>query len=409
MQPRVCIVTEIFHPEDSGGMGRQAHSLAERLIGKGIIVDAVTRKIIAQSPSREYVGLVDVVRLPPSGVLKGKGWAALVPVAWFSLRMLLWLVRRARLYDVLLVQGTKTMLIPVFFAGFFSRARCLLKIDAFADIGEEVGAESLARMRLSSGSLPVRLWGLLRNGLLRRADGIIAISREIRAALLARGVAGTKIHSIPNGIDFAKFRPLPRAERDALRVRLGLPPDRVIVIFTGRLSRGKGLLMLAQVWRSLARDRPDIHLVIVGSGQNSSDDCETELRELISSQHLEHCVQFTGQVSDVPAYLQAADIFVLPSESEGFPLALIEAMGACKPCIVTQVSGAGEVVRDRENGLLIPIADPDALDGALRWLLDQPARWDEMGALARKTVLDFCEIDSVTARYAALLRSLCEV
>src|SRR6202007_1327431 len=108
MQLRVCIVTEIFHPEDKGGMGRQAHALAERLIQEGIHVDAVTRRIMAESPVRERVGLVDVTRLPPPGVLKGRGWAALWPVTWFSLRLLVWLLRRVNSYDVLLVQGTKT-------------------------------------------------------------------------------------------------------------------------------------------------------------------------------------------------------------------------------------------------------------------------------------------------------------
>jgi glycosyltransferase involved in cell wall biosynthesis len=116
-------------------------------------------------------------------------------------------------------------------------------------------------------------------------------------------------------------------------------------------------------------------------------------------------VQFTGQVDDVTGYLQAADIFVLPSEAEGFSLALIEAMGAGKHCIVTRVGVAGEVVRDRENGLLVPIGDAAALTEAFRWLLQHPDRWEEMGSLARKTVLDFCERDSVVRRYDELFRS----
>jgi glycosyltransferase involved in cell wall biosynthesis len=405
MQLRVCIVTEIFHPEDRGGMGRQAHALAECLIRTGIQVDAVTRKILPQSPSREQVGLVDVTRLPPAGVLKGRGWAALLPVGWFSFRLLLWLLRRANSYDVLLVQGSKTMLIPVFLASLVSRSGLVIKIDAFTDIGEEVGADSLAKMGLSPRSLPVRVWSRLRNSLLRRADGVIAISQEIHAALLARGVRPERIHSIPNGVDFGRFRPLPADARRELRARLELPLDRIIVIFTGRLSRGKGLPMLADVWGSLCQERADIHLLIVGSGRDSYDDCEPELRAFCTGRHLEHCMQFTGQVDDVTAYLQAADIFVLPSEAEGFSLALIEAMGAGMPCIVTRVGVAGEVVRDGENGMLIPIGDAAALAEALRWMLQHPDRWEQMGSLARQSVLDFCAMDSVVRRYVELFRS----
>jgi len=409
MKLRVCIVSEIFHPEDTGGMGRQAHALAERLIGKGLDVDAVTRRISPTSPSRERVGLVDVTRLPPAGVLKGRGWAALLPVGWFSLRLLLWLLRRTNTYDVLLVQGTKTMLIPVFLAGLISRSRRVLKIDAFTDIGEEVGADSLAKMGLSPGSPTVRLWGFVRNQLLKRADGIIAISQEIRAVLLTRGITAGKIHSIPNGIDFNRFQRLPSSRKEGLRTQLGLPLERILVIFTGRLSRGKGLAMLLEVWRSLVSNRSDLHLLLVGSGRDSYDDCEQELRSFVSSRHLEHCVQFTGQVEDVTQYLQAADIFVLPSEAEGFALALIEAMGVGKPCIVTRVGVASEVVRDRDNGIVIPVRDAAALTEAFSWMLQHADRWEEMGSLARKSAVDFCEIDSVTERYVSLFRSLREL
>jgi glycosyltransferase involved in cell wall biosynthesis len=414
VQIRLCIVSEIFHPEDKGGMGRQAHALAERLIARGVHVDAVTRKTIAGSASRERVGLVDVTRLPPAGVLKGRGWAALLPVGWFSLRLLCWLLRRANFYDVLLVQGTKTMLIPVFMAGLASRSRRVLKIDAFADIGDEVDPGSLAKMGLSPRSPVVRLWSGLRNRLLRRADGIIAISQEIRAVLLSRGVPAARIHSIPNGIDFKLFQPASAALRAERRARLGLPAAGVLVIFTGRLSRGKGLPMLVEVWDSLMKRSArtssaagsEMHLLIVGSGRHSYDDCEAEIKAFVASHGLDSSVHFTGQVTNVTEYLQAADLFVLPSESEGFPLALIEAMGAAKPCIVTRVSGAAEVVRDRENGMLIPIGDPAALRDALQWLLADPDRWAEMGRLARKTVLEFCEIESVADRYLGLLRCL---
>ena len=403
---RICIVTEIFHPEDKGGMGRQAHAMAERLIGKGLKVDAVTRKIMMESPDRELVGLVPVTRLPPSGVLKGQGWRALMPVLYFSLRLFYWLLCRARAYDVWLVHGTKTILIPVFLARLVCRTKCVLKIDAGGDIGEEVGADSLAKMGLSARSPIILAWSSLRNYLLRRADGVIAISQEIRSALLARGVETGRIHAIPNGVDMQQFFPVTPSAKARLRLQLGLPPVETLVTFAGRLSRAKGLLMLARVWSSLIQSHKGIHLALVGSGGYSFDDCEAELKEFVQQNLLADTVSFVGQVSNVADYLQATDLFVLPSDSEGFPLALVEAMAVGKPSIVTRVSGAVDIVADRDNGMLVPIGDAEALESAFEWLFAHRDEWDSMGQKARATVLRHCEISSVTERYVNLFRSI---
>jgi glycosyltransferase involved in cell wall biosynthesis len=403
---RICIVTEIFHPEDTGGMGKQAHALAERLIGRGLTVAAVTRKITPQSPDRETVGLVPVTRLPPSGLLKGRGWSALGPVLYFAMRLQWWLLCHARSYDVLLVQGTKQMLLPVFLTRLVGRCKCVLKVDAFADISEDVGPETLAKMGLSARSPPVRAWRALRNFLLRRADAVIAISSDIRNVFLVRGVDSARIHSIPNGIDMSQFDSIPQSAKAPIRVRLGLPVQPVLAIYSGRLSRAKGLLTLAVAWKSLTQRYRDIHLLIAGSGSSSFDNCEAELKDYMRRHGLNDTVSFLGQVPNVCDYLQAADLFVLPSDSEGFPLGLVEAMAVGLPSVVTRVSGAVDVVRDRDNGILIPIQDAGALEAAFEWLLRNRDQWESIGRKARTTVREYCELTSVTDRYLALFQSL---
>ena len=117
--PRICIVSEIFHPEDQGGQGKQAFELARHLYRQGAQVSVVTRRNFVGSSRREFIDGVNITRLPPSGLLKGLGWAA-IPRTLYFLAGLLWhLIRHRDRYDVLLVQGVKGVLIPTFVAAAF--------------------------------------------------------------------------------------------------------------------------------------------------------------------------------------------------------------------------------------------------------------------------------------------------
>jgi glycosyltransferase involved in cell wall biosynthesis len=121
-----------------------------------------------------------------------------------------------------------------------------------------------------------------------------------------------------------------------------LLPDGLLAIYTGRLSRAKGLLMLLEVWTPIARAHPDVHLILVGSGERSFDGCEQELREHVRRNDLQSRVTFTGHVENVAEYLHASDLFVSCSDSEGFGLSLVEAMAAERPCVSTSVGVAPE-------------------------------------------------------------------
>jgi glycosyltransferase involved in cell wall biosynthesis len=194
------------------------------------------------------------------------------------------------------------------------------------------------------------------------------------------------------------------AQRSRLRAQLGLPADRIVVNFTGRLSRAKGLSMLLDVWRELAADGRPVHLALVGSGSHSFDNCEPELRAFITEHGLGGTVSLPGAVSNVEEWLQAADVFVFPSEYEGLPLALLEAMACGLPAVATRVGAVGEVVSDRENGLLIAPRDPGELRTALQWTLAHQEQWPDLGAAARATVVERFSLDAVSASYAAALQ-----
>src|SRR5678816_4960304 len=198
---RLCLVTEIFHPEDQGGQGRQAFALARRMSAHGAVVTVATRRNFAVSAANEVIDGIRISRLAPTGLLKGKGWRAVLPTLYFLVLLLRQLVRTRDSYDVILVQGVKAALIPTLLATWLLRKRCIVKVDAIAELEQELTPESLARMKLREGATIVRLWARLRDALLRRAHATVAISAEIEAALVRRVGAATRVVRIPNGLE----------------------------------------------------------------------------------------------------------------------------------------------------------------------------------------------------------------
>jgi glycosyltransferase involved in cell wall biosynthesis len=405
---RLCIVSEEFYPEDRGGLGTQAFQLAKYLATLGMDVNVVTRKTLAESPRREVLDGLAISRLPPTGVLKGAGWRAIVPTMRFLLSLIVWLVYHSRQYDVLLVQGVKGTLLPAMVMKVLFRKRYVIKIDAAFDIVQDIAPESLAKMGLSSRAPIVRIWKRLRTRVLRNSAALVAISSEIRTLLRERGLPEGRIRAIPNGIDLERFYPVSDTERAQLRQRLGIEGS-PLAIYTGRLARAKGLHVLLAAWESFVRTHPDAQLVLVGSGAGSHDDCEDELREWVASKRLQSCISFSGQVDNVAEYLQAADFFVSVSESEGFGLALAEAMASGLPCISTPVGIAPEVLVNGVNGSLVAIDRVDALAAALVWMTSHSEHWSIMGANARDAVVSRYDMQAVGNQYAELIRSAARV
>jgi len=397
---RVCLITEIFHPEDQGGQGRQAFALARGLCALGAKVSVLTRQNYPDSNRHDLIDGISITRLPPNGTFKGKGWRAVAPTLRF-LGGLLWrLWRTRRDYDVLLLHGVKAILLPPALLGTMCRKRWVVKIDAIAEFEQELAPESMASMGLSRGSRIVRWWARLRDALLKRADAVVAISGEIETALVRRLGSAVTVARIPNGLE-------PRPELSAhskreLRDELGLP-QQTLVTCTGRLSRAKGLPMLLETWRQICASRTDVHLAIVGGGNSAFDNCEAELRAYVQDNELQDRVTFTGYVPDVTNHLRASDLFVMFSESEGFGLALLEAMAEGLPCITTSVGVAPEIVQHGENGWLMPARDPVAARAALTNALNSMPRWEAMGEKARAAVAARFDMDQVAAAYLRLL------
>jgi glycosyltransferase involved in cell wall biosynthesis len=230
---------------------------------------------------------------------------------------------------------------------------------------------------------------------------VVAISAEIQAQLLKQGVAQARIARIPNAVDTEKFRGVSAEEKLQLRGRLGLPADKTVLVFAGRLSRAKGLPMLIEAWPALVQRYPQLYLVIVGSGKLSFDDCEDSLREFVGAHNLQDSVNFAGESPRVYEYLQAADVFIFPTEYEGFSLALVEALSSAIVAVVTSVGAAPDLIRHGQNGFLFPPKDPQAMLAVLNEALEQTQRWPAIAAAARDSVAPF-DLNVVADRYSEL-------
>jgi glycosyltransferase involved in cell wall biosynthesis len=213
-------------------------------------------------------------------------------------------------------------------------------------------------------------------------DLSLTVSQGVKDYLLKEiGLNPAKVRVVPNGVDLARIdaaRPGPEVRRD-----LGLPEEVPVVGLVGRLDHwGKGHKELFTALAQL-KERWPCQALIVGGGRRME-----EIKQAAADLGLAGEVHFLGARQDVPDLLQAMDIFVLPSYSEGVSLALLEAMAAGLPVIATAVGGTPEAVTDGVTGLLIPSRDAGALAEALERLLSDPALAKNLGENARKAVAE---------------------
>ncbi len=245
---------------------------------------------------------------------------------------------------------------------------------------------------------PVRL---LNRALWRGIDAGIAISGAIRAfSLRVEGAPAERLHTVPYGLDPATIPARPDA-RAALRAALGLPADALLVGSVCRLVEQKGLLYGMRGFAAVAGEIPGAHYVIAGDGPLRPA-LEAEARALDVSER----VHFLGWRDDAHAVFAALDVFLAPSLWEGFGLVFLEAMAHRLPVISTTVSAIPEIVVDGETGWLVPPRDTDALAGALRAALTDPAARQARGANGRARLEAEFTVEAMVERTLAVYRNV---
>jgi glycosyltransferase involved in cell wall biosynthesis len=402
---RVYVLTPSFPPVD-GGQEKHLLELSQSLVAAGASVQVITRRVDRNFAPAELMGSVPVLRYSPFGEIKGVGMRA-VPRLGFLLCKMLWrLVKDARNYDIVLVSGFNFMPISAILAALITRKPCVVRPESPLEVTEAVGAQSRAKMGMAENSASMRALRAMRRLAARRVDRYVAISAEIAVGLKHVGVDPARIIAIPNGISVERFTGVTPDRKAHLRATLGLPADDLLMIYTGRLAASKGLMTLIEVWQEIAADHPEAHLVVVGTGRGSFDDCEPALREFIARHALTGRVTLTGSVPNVDEYLQACDLFVFPSDYEGFSLSILEAMCVGLPMVSTRVGIAAELEDGGCFGLLVPPKDKVAFREALRSLLADPVRRAQMSVGAQAAVRAGYSSEAEARRYLQLFAEL---
>lgn len=228
---------------------------------------------------------------------------------------------------------------------------------------------------------------------------VMILNEGMREEGLAEGFRPEQLYWMPNPVDTDEFAPSPGRRRE-LRERFGLPLDAPVVLYLGRVAPEKSLEYLVDAFARVLPRAPHSVLVFVGDGAVRKD-LEQQARRLgLPPEN----VRFAGMVkpSDVPAWLQASDIYTLVSFNEGFPCALLEAMSAGVASVVTDIPANRQLIDHGEQGLLAPAGNADAIgDAILRLVEDESAR-GRMGEAARRRVLDNYSLDRIADRYEAL-------
>ena len=198
------------------------------------------------------------------------------------------------------------------------------------------------------------IWGKRVKSVLETADALITVSRKNEECIRKLGIT-KQIHVIPNGFRSDLFCPRDRA---GCRKTLGLPPEKKILLAVGNLAAVKGQRYLVEAMAELVKEQQDLLCVIVGSGP-----LKGKLEQQIRSLGLEEHVLLVGgrPHEEIPLWMNACDVFVLPSLNEGNPTVLFECLGCGRPFLGTTVGGVPEIISSDSYGFLVEPASSDDL------------------------------------------------
>jgi glycosyltransferase involved in cell wall biosynthesis len=217
-------------------------------------------------------------------------------------------------------------------------------------------------------------------------EGIFFQNRDDAGVFRESGIIGPETRVLFTrgvGVDTKRFAAAP------------LPPPPPVFLLVGRLLEAKGLPEYAVAARMLKARYPAARFQVLGPPEQGFGSVDLDR---VRAWEAEGCIEYLGRTDDVRPFLAAAHVLVLPSWREGAPTSIMEGMSAGRPAVVTDVPGCREVVRDGENGCLVPVRDARALARALENFILAPESIARMGAAARETAVRECDAEHVAAQ-----------
>ncbi|MDD5657070.1 MAG: glycosyltransferase family 4 protein [Elusimicrobia bacterium] len=373
-RPSVVMVSASFHPH-VGGAEKQALELSAALRARGTEVRVLTRRLPGL-PAREELRGVAVERLWCAG-------GGVLNALTFMLSLGAWLWRRRAGYDAVHAHLAGSPALAAAAVGRALGKRVLIKLGGGRGIGElAASAASLAgRLKLAAFA--------------RLKPQFVCVTGEL-AEECARYLGAVPVRVQPNGVDIARYRPAALEEKLRLRRELGWPAG-LGFLYVGRLSWEKRLDWFLSRWLARAAEGGEF-IAFVGAGP--------ELAKLRSGAggELGRRVFILPPMPEIERAYAAADVFVLPSVSEGLSNALLEAMASGLAVLASRVGGTAEAVEDGRQGLLFAADRAAELDRALGRLRAEPELAPRLGAEARRKAEAEFSIEKTAQAYERLYR-----
>jgi glycosyltransferase involved in cell wall biosynthesis len=378
---KILMIIGQYYPI-AGGAERECQKLSRRLAQEGMKVSVLTQ-YCKGIPDDEVIDGIHVYR-------KMRGWhlfeyTYMLSVFWF-------LLRHIGKYDVIQCFGLYLFIPPVALIRCLFGKRAIARIEGPGDSGDFKRIKKLRCGNLILSSAKV-------------FDRIVAISDEICREIKAHGIPDQSVIRIPNSVDVAHFQP----------GRNGRGRGGGNICFIGRLAAEKGVDYLIKAMGKVKKEVGGIKLFLVGDGP-----LRRELEDLSRHLNLMDNTVFVGHADAVLTYYQGADIFVLPSLSEGLPLSLLEALSCGLPVVATAVGGSREILdpkheeapiprsayRIGECGLLVNPEDIEGLADAVLRLINDRVLSDSLSKKARSCAQQRYGVDKVIGDYRKLYSEL---
>jgi len=369
----VLMVSQTFHPV-IGGSERQAFEISKSLAGRGIKVTVLTRQP-GGLPAEETLDGVLVHRLscPGSGVLNS---------AVFMVKIFFWMLAHRAEYQAVHVHLASSPAVAAAVAGRLTGRRTVIKLGG----GKGVDEISLSQRTLA-GRLKLAFFRFARPELLVMNGEVLDWLKGTKE------FSGLKLRQFRNGVDTGRFTPLLYNEKINAKTALGLD-NSLLFLFVGRLSPEKRLKEFVEAWAELISEEtapPKIRLMLVGGGPDAA-----ALKKAVADLGLSGTVTLAGPKDDLLPYYRAADVFILPSISEGLSNSMLEAMACGLAITASRVGGAKDAIAPGVNGCLFDPLNRAELKICLRGFIADHSLALKLGEAARKTAVEKYSMARVT-------------
>ena len=361
----VLMVSQTFHPV-IGGSEKQAFEISKALAGRGVAVTVLTRRPPGQ-PGEETVAGMRIKRFacPGSGLLNS---------IFFMTRVFFWMLAHAAEYQAVHVHLASSPGVAAALAARLTGRRAVIKLGG----GKGVDEISLSR-KTFAGRLKLAFYRYARPELLVMNGEVLEWLKSTKE------YSGFNLRLFRNGVDTGRYTPPLYNEKINAKTALGLDNSPVF-LFVGRLSPEKRMKEFVEAWAELLGEEtapPKVRLVIVGGGPDAP-----ALKKAVTDLGVAGSVTLAGPQEDLRPYYRAADVFILPSISEGLSNSMLEAMACGVAVLASRVGGARDAVLPGVSGFLFDPLNRGELKDCLRRHIADRSLAVKMGEQARRTAVE---------------------